>query len=306
MKIGDKATAKEGMISAVYADRVGVHAEGEEVTCWVRGRFKGQVKPVVGDRVRWEPQEEGVGNIIDMLPRTNALRRSQADRKRAHRASEAQVLAANVELLVAVAAVRQPPLRPGLLDRILVAGACAGIPTAICITKRDLDDTGAFAETASTYQPLGIPVVGTRTDTGNGLEELARLLQGKVGMLVGHSGVGKTSLINQLEGQRHATQSVGFHKDRGRHTTTTARLIPLRDGGFIIDSPGVREFGLHGIEALELATHYPDFAPHLDGCGFRDCLHREEPRCAVRAAMDAGEIGEGRYRNYLKLVEELL
>jgi ribosome biogenesis GTPase / thiamine phosphate phosphatase len=302
----------EGRIAAVYADRCLVWSEGREIVCALRGRLKeqgrlqGQGPPVVGDAVRWQSNLDGSGAVTELLPRRNVLTRAVADRKRANRPLEPQPLAANVERLVCVASLSRPPLRPGLLDRFLVAARQAGLASLICITKLDLDPGGEFAAVRSTYAPLGIPVLGTDIQRPETLEPLAAALRDTTSVLVGHSGVGKTSLLNLLADVALTVGEVGFHKDRGRHTTTTARLIPLRGGGFVIDSPGIREWGLHGVAPAQLAAYYPDFAASLGHCRFADCLHQGEPGCAVRTAMEEGSIDPARYAGYLKLLDEAI
>ena len=295
---------RPGHIAAVYADRCLVWSAGREVVCSLRGRLKESLRPVVGDRVRWALNADGSGAVSAVEPRRNELTRALADRKRANRPAEPQVLAANVDRVVVVASVRRPPLRPGLLDRFLAAARRAGIPPAICIAKMDLAAAGELAAVEEMYIPLGIPVVGTDIHRPETVAPLADLLRDATSVLVGHSGVGKTSLLNLLTGREMAVREVGFHKDRGRHTTSTARLIPLRAGGFAIDSPGIREFGLHGVAPAELAGLFPDFAPELGRCRFADCQHAGEPGCAVREAAEAGRIHPARYASYLKLLDE--
>lgn len=295
----------EGRIAAIYADRCLVWSGGEEVVCALRGRFKGRIKPVAGDRVRMVRNADGSGTVIEIHPRGRVLARRHADRKRASRRPKRQVLAANVDLLVIVASLRSPPLRPGLLDRFLVAAALEEIPPLICVTKLDLDPGGAFAEVVSAYGALEVNVLGTDIHRPETLDPLAECMRERTSVLVGHSGVGKTSLLNVLSGREMRVSEVGFQKDRGRHTTSTARLIPLAGGGFAIDSPGIREFGLYGVAPAELAPLYPDFRPYLDDCNFRDCLHQSEPGCGLVAAAEAGQVTEARYAGYLKLLDEL-
>ena len=215
------------------------------------------------------------------------------------------MLAANVDLVVVVASLRRPPLRTGLLDRFLAASALSKIPPLICITKLDLDPGGEFEALREAYAGLEIPIVGTDIHRPDTLNPLSDALREGTSVLVGHSGVGKTSLLNLLCGMEMEVREVGFQKDRGRHTTSTARLIPLSGGGFAIDSPGIREFGLHGVEPAELAGLYPDFRSYLDDCGFRDCLHQGEPGCGLVAALEAGHLSAARYASYRKLLDEL-
>lgn len=297
---------RPGRIAAVYADRCLVWAEGEETVCWLRGRLKEQLTPVVGDDVDWIANPDGSGAVTAVHTRRTELVRTVADRKRNYRPVAPQVLAANVDRVVIVASLRRPPLRPGLLDRFLVAAAQAGIAPLICITKLDLDPGGEFEAVRDAYRALAIPVLGTALGRPETVAALGEALAAGTSVMVGHSGVGKTSLLNLLSGREMAVREVGFHKDRGRHTTTTARLIPLQRGGFAIDSPGIREFGLHGVEPGLLAGLYPELAPYLGQCRFADCLHQDEPRCAVRAAVEAGAIHPTRYAGYRKLLEEAL
>jgi ribosome biogenesis GTPase len=290
----------------VFADRCLVWSDGAEIVCGLRGRLKSQTRPVVGDRVDWQPTPDGGGTVTAFHPRRSVLTRAVADRKRAHRAQEPQLLAANVDRVVVVASLRRPPLRPGLLDRFLLAAGQAGIDPLICITKLDLGRPGEFEAVRDIYGALGIAVLGTDIHRPETVAPLVERLHDVTSVLVGHSGVGKTSLLNLLAGVALAVGEVGFHKDRGRHTTSTTRLIPLRAGGFVIDSPGIREFGLHGVGAAALAELYPDFAPYLGQCRFADCLHQGEPDCAVRAAAESGPVSPARYAGYLKLLDEAI
>ena len=304
--LGAPTAEREGRIAAIYADRCLVWSEGRETICALRGRLKEQFTPVVGDRIRWQPTPDGGGAVTAIVPRRNELTRAVADRKRANRPLAPQVLAANVDVLVMVASLRRPPLRPGLLDRFLVAARQAEIAPLICITKLDLDEGGEFDTIRDTYAPLDIPVLGTDIHRPDTLAPLAEALHGVTAMLVGHSGVGKSSLLNLLADVTLTVGEVGFHKDRGRHTTTTARLIHLKAGGFAIDSPGIREFGLHGVAPADLAALYPDFTASLGHCRFADCLHQSEPDCAVRTAAESGAIHPARYAGYLKLLDEAI
>lgn len=294
------------MVAAVYTGKYLVCRDGQEWVCTLRGKFRRDSRPVVGDLVDFEIHEEGSGVITAIHPRRTSLVRRIADRGRAGKALGAQVLAANVDQLVIVAAVREPPFRPGLVERFLVAAAMAGIDPVICLNKADLAEPGEMAELAEDYLALKIPVFQTSVLQPETLQPLREALGNGNSVLVGHSGVGKTSLLNAMVGEQMSVGSVADRsKGQGRHTTSTARLIALAGGGFVIDSPGVREFGLHGVAQADLARHYPDFVPYLGQCGFSDCLHRGEPGCAVLEAVEEGALSVTRYESYLTLLEEV-
>jgi len=304
---GAGAPLREGLLAGVFTERFLVWADEAEWLCSVPGRLKRDVKPVVGDRVAFAPGPDGTGVVERFLPRETELVRSAAvGRRGERRRTRPQVLAANVDQLVIVAAVANPPFRPGLVERLLVAAHRHALAPLLCITKLDLATPAEVAALGAPYAALGLPVVGAALEPAPRVAEVAAALAGHTSVLVGHSGVGKTSLLNALAHRNLAVGEVGYNRDRGRHTTSMARLVPLQQGGYAIDSPGVREFTLHGLGPAELALHYPDFAAHRERCGFRDCLHRAEPGCAVRAAAEAGRIAPHRYANYLKLLEELL
>ncbi|MEE8554798.1 MAG: ribosome small subunit-dependent GTPase A [bacterium] len=294
----------EGLVAAVYARRCRVWSGGRLWECTIAARLLRGGRLVVGDRVTLMPQPDGTAVVSELLPRQSLLVRPRADRSRRGPAA-GQVLAANVALLAIVAAIRSPPYRIGLVERFLVAAAKAGLRPLVVLTKLDLDEGGEFAQLERELTAIGVPVLGTRLDRPDTLTPLKQALAGSINALVGHSGVGKTSLINAIADTELAVSEVNPKRDRGRHTTSTARLIPLPGEGWVIDSPGVREFGLDDITPADLAAYFPGMAPHLGRCAFGDCLHHTEGRCGVREAVEAGEFPEARYRGYLKLLEEL-
>jgi len=246
-------------------------------TRWVR--YMMPVAP--GDMVQVE--NEAVCGI--------APRRTTLSRKDPGNIHIEKVVAANIDLIVIVAAADNPPFRPGLVDRYLLAAARGGVTPVLCLTKVDLGDT-ALADT------FRIPLVRYSKPTGRGLDELRELLAGSTAVLVGQSGVGKSSLLNALAGEvRAKTGEISEATGKGMHTTTASRLYELENGAKIIDTPGIREFGLGEITLEEVKAAFPEF---LDaGCRFRDCRHATEPDCPVLAA------GGPRHRAYLRLLGEV-
>lgn len=258
----------------------------------------------VGDRVRIE-RRAGEAVIAGLLSRTSRL--SRPDPLLAHRE---RVIAANVELAVVVSSVRRPALSPGLIDRILVALAHGGVASAIAVNKVDLvtEPRAEDAELAliAPYRALESPVLLCSTRTGEGLEALRELIAGRMVAFVGHSGVGKSSLLNALAPEAAAAVSEGAGpQGRGRHTTTRARVYRLSRGTRLVDTPGIREFGLWKMTTAELAAYFDEFAVFAAGCRFADCTHSHEPRCAVRAAVDAGELSGARYETYRRILASL-
>lgn len=234
--------------------------------------------------------------VIGIAPRRTTL--SRTDPANPYREI---VFAANIDLLVIVASIRDPPFRPGLVDRYLIAAARGGVRPVLCINKIDLCRDIAIADV---WREIGVPIIPCSTVTGAGIGELRDLLAGSLVVFAGHSGVGKSSLLNALAGDAEAT--VGAVNDRtgkGRQTTTAPRLCQIRNGARIIDTPGIREFGLARISLSEVRAVFADFAPFH--CRFRDCTHRNEPECGVRAAVESGAISASRYAAYLRIAAEL-
>jgi len=259
----------------------------------------------VGDRVVLERRPSGELAVAALAPRRNRL--SRPDPHHAHRE---RILAANLDVAVVVASFRRPPLTPGLIDRFLVALAHGGVPALVAVNKLDLveEPRGEDEEirALAPYRDLGLPLVLCSTQTGEGLEELGRELTGRTAVFVGHSGVGKSSLLNALAPEVAA--DVGEVSDahrRGRHTTVRARVYRLTGGTRIVDTPGIREFGLWRMSPGELAGYFDDFRPHADRCRFANCTHSHEPRCGVRRAAEEGTLSTARYEAYLRILSSL-
>ncbi len=260
---------------------------------------------VVGDKVRCEaiaePGEGPAWAILSVEPRERSLVKPDFS-------GRLQVVASNLDHVVIVVTPNDPPLRLGLVDRYLAAAHAAGIAPMICLNKADLDQDGEALKALSPYPSLGIPVFPTISrGPVAGMEAIQAALAGRRSVLVGHSGVGKSSLACALiPGLERRIGDVNETIGRGRHTTTASRLLELVGGGELVDTPGVRAFGLFGVEAAELSTLYPEFVERAASCRFRECTHIHEIRCAVQAAVQAGEIDQGRYERYISIHESLL
>ena len=262
-----------------------------------------QVDPVaIGDIVRFVDAGGGHGMITEILPRRNKLSRPATTP--GQRVFE-QVIVANADLVVPVFAAANPTPKWGLLDRYLVSTEAAGLPALICITKIDLAERNdEFEDTLEEYRRIGYSIQLVSAVTGEGLEELKQAFTGRISVLVGKSGVGKTSLLNAIQpglGQRVKEVSPG-KQGKGLHTTTHLEMFPLTGGGAIVDTPGIREFGLWDVNEEDMALFFPEMRPLVGRCKFGlGCQHDEEPGCAIRKAVMGGEISPYRYQSYLKL-----
>ena len=282
------AHGRHYMVEAADRQRVLCHRRGKKVDC------------VVGDRVQWCVTGDG-GVIEAVLPRRSLLWRQDRWRSKS--------FAANIDRLLVIVAA-SPPMAESLLARALIAAAHAGIDAQVLLNKVDLPEACAARERLEPYRRMGVPVleVALKRDAAGSCELLAPLLAGRVTLLLGASGVGKSTLINTIVPDAAAqVGDISRALNAGRHTTTTTSWYWL-DGGHdaaVLDSPGFQEFGLQQIEAADLARWLPDVAPHVAQCRFTNCTHRSEPECAVRAATERGDVAESRLRLYEQLYEEL-
>jgi ribosome biogenesis GTPase len=260
----------------------------------------------IGDNVEFIDAQDGTGLIVSVLPRRNQLSRRTAVPMPSARPFE-QVIAANVDRVMPVFSAAQPAPKWNLLDRYLVAAEAAEIPASICITKIDLlgSEASEFHQTVFEYQQAGYRAILTSAVTGEGLDDLKNELQDRFTVFLGKSGVGKTSLLNALQDLQLRVREVNKNSGKGRHTTSHLEMYPLDFGGIVADTPGVREFGFWDLPGDDLDYFFPEMRPFLGRCKFGlDCLHVEEPGCAVRQAASAGKISARRYQSYLRLLEE--
>ena len=307
--------AASGMVTArsetLYRVRIGECA----LACQLAGRLRRSLEArrpaqgapsegptdvvALGDLVTVQDHGDGTGTITGVLPRRNHFSRPAAGRPRTE-----QVIAANLDQVVALLAAAQPTPKWRLLDRYLVASEYAGLPCLVVITKVDLLHDDRLQEAAAIYRRIGYVVLLTSVLTGVGVEALRQSLAGRLSVFLGKSGVGKTSLLNALEtGLGRRVQAVSQATHKGRHTTSALAMFDLQGGGQVIDTPGMREFGVWGVAPEELALGFVEMRPYLGACRFgSDCLHASEPGCAVKAAVDAGGVSPQRYESYCRLL----
>jgi len=284
--------------------------DGRELDCRLPARLASRQRSDLapGDRVEVSagPDPRG-GELLRVLPRRSALSRPGPSRSGRHRE---HLIAANVDDVVVVLAAAEPAWRPGLVDRVALAAEQGGARPVVCLNKLDLvgdDERKALERALEPYRRLGLPVVETCAARAGdpGVARLASLLRGRTAVLAGPSGTGKSSLLNLLvPDAAAAVAAVARGTRKGRHTTTLARLYRLPAGGRVIDTPGVREFGLWRVRASAVLSHFRDVAEHAAGCRFRSCRHGEEPGCAVRAAVESGDLSPARLESLRRLLGE--
>jgi len=281
-----------GRIVAVHGRHFLVETADGRYDCVTRGKKGGLA---CGDRVEIKLTSLDAGVIEKNLPRDNLLYRSDS--------FHTKLLAANVDqVFIVTAAVPTPD--PGLLDRCLVASEAAGIPARIVVNKTDLPETAAWLDQLAPYAAMGYPLI--QLAAKQDIQPLADWLAGKTSILVGASGVGKSTLINHLVPEAEiATREVSEALDTGKHTTTNTRLYHLPGGGALIDSPGMQEFALGHLDQDDLQDAFPEFRPLIGQCRFYNCRHLKEPNCAILAAVEDGRIQRRRWRCYETLCREL-
>ena len=282
----DKAT---GRIIRSLSGFYDVQLPGKVISCRARGILRKQgVSPLTGDMVTIT-MERGKGMVEQVLPRKNSFIRPAV---------------ANVDALVVFAANVNPVTEPFLIDRVAAIAGDQEVPVYLCVNKCDLDPA---VDLVRIYEHAGFPVICTSAETGEGIEELRQLIKGKLTAFTGNSGVGKSSILNRLCPELALpTGEVSEKLGRGRHTTRHVELYALGEDTYVADTPGFSSFDTDQMEVIlkeNLQYAFPDFGAHIGRCQFHDCSHRKEPGCAVRAAVESGDIEKSRYDSYLRLYE---
>ena len=274
--------------------------------CELRGRLKKGARTattpvVVGDLVTVKPVKHRIGVLEEVRPRKSKFSRLASGLR-----SCEQILAANLDQLVVVASLHSPPLRLGFVDRSMVMAIKGGLEPIVCFNKIDLDSMDESGGMAGVYRDLGYRVCCTSARTGEGMEEFKAVLKGRVSAVAGQSGVGKSSLLNRVD-PRLSIKTHGLMQKhrRGRHTTTAVQLHRLQMGGYVADTPGIKEMGLWDVDRSSLVEYFVEMMPLASDCQFRNCSHLSEPGCAIRSAVGRGQISPTRYMGYQRIMESL-
>jgi ribosome biogenesis GTPase len=285
-----------------------VRKDGEYVACKLKGRlrngeFKSTSPVVAGDRVILERGTQGEWLIGDIEPRRNYL-----IRKSANLSKQSHIIAANVDMALLVVTLRMPETPMEFIDRFLVAAEAYRIPVCLIFNKMDLytgEETEKISQMGEVYRKIGYQTIETSASEKVGTDTLKQMIQGKISVMAGLSGVGKSSLIHAVNPDLHVRiGDISEYHRSGKHTTTFAEMLETGNNGYIIDTPGIKGFGLIHIEKQELYHFFPEIFKTASQCSFYNCRHISEPGCAVREAAKSGEISSGRYHSYLNMMED--
>lgn len=298
---------KNGKIIKGFGSSYFVKSEGKIYTCSVKGKMRiansDQHNPVaIGDNVVFEPETNSDSGVIsEVLPR-----RSRLSRPANYYTDKEQVIVSNIDQIVVVVSLTKPKFKSGILDRILTVAEREEIEAIICLNKFDLAEQEEANFWLKLYSSIGYKTILTSAVSEKGVEELASSLQGKVSTVIGQSGVGKSSLLNCVEPNLNLkTKDVSDYNEKGRHTTVHSEFFELGFGGLIADTPGIREFGLWGIDKENLRDCFKEFQEFSPDCKFSNCKHISEPKCKVLEALGNKEIQQIRYDSYLNIFDSL-
>ena len=295
--MSDESLGDIARVSSVGRRGLLVMLDGEELGAVPAGSLMKDQKPVTGDRVRCVEGDYGRLVVREILPRGRCLFRTV-------RGGARKIVAANVDRVLIMVSVADPPFVRGVIDRIAVSAEWQGLESCVVLNKVDLAGSEGLPEAdLPDYERAGYPVFRTSCVTGEGLDLLANSIEGECVVIAGHSGVGKTSLVRRLApGCDLRVADVGERSRRGRHTTVATRLVMLGGRTFLVDTPGFRVFSTSHVPREELQECFPEFLPFLGRCRFRGCMHVSEPDCAVKSAVEGGTIPQARYLAYLSLM----
>jgi ribosome biogenesis GTPase / thiamine phosphate phosphatase len=308
--------SQKGRVISIAPEQINVRLEnGTTILCTLRGRLKQSQKKektlvAVGDFVYVEVTSDKEGDLTGAIESIEE-RRSQLGRGENLDRYKQHVIAANIDVVAIVASLYSPQFRPSIIDRYLISAEKGNLEGVIVVNKIDLlnqidEKERALYETfCKVYSKLGYTLFEVSSKSRSGLSQLEQHLQGKAAVFSGQSGTGKSSILMALTGEKLAVADTVKKTHKGRHTTVRARLIPLESGGFFLDTPGVKSFGIWDFKKEDVLSHFFEIEELKEACHFPDCSHKHEPGCAVKEALDSGEISAIRYDSYIALLDEL-
>jgi ribosome biogenesis GTPase len=297
-----------GVVTKIFGLYYIVKINNRYFTCVLRGKIRQSEErqkysdPIaVGDSVSVSLNEDGSGVINEILKRKNIFSRKEKGKNKRE-----DIIAANLDLVVIIQSFKSPSLNLRFVDRLIVRSAMDNIQVLLCVNKSDLAEKKTIEYIKDYYYNANIDLYITNTITGNGIKELSAKLSNNTSLFIGSSGVGKTSILNYLNPDlRLRISEVSMSTNKGKHTTSNVEMIHLQDNAAIIDTPGVREFGLMDIEPHMLGFYFNDFNKYIDKCAFNPCTHDHEPDCEVKRHVDNGDIFLDRYQSYLNMLNSL-
>lgn len=300
---------KEGRVIQSTGKWYKVSVNDETIECRLPGKFRLDSKEVtnpvaVGDIVSVDMEKDGTGTIQEIQERKNYVPRQATHGRRGE-----QILVSNIDRAWVVQSIKQPKLNPGFIDRFLVTCEAYEVPAGIIINKKDLanhNNQRWIDDLTDLYNDLGYKILSTSIHDEDSIQRLSDHLKNQTSVFIGPSGVGKTSLLNAIDPNLSLrVNEVSSYSNKGKHTTTYAKLVPLTSGGFIVDTPGIREFGIVNIEKSELSLFFPEMREPSQHCKYYNCTHFHEPKCGVIKAFEEGKISPERYNSYLNILETL-
>ncbi|MDF2576776.1 MAG: ribosome biosis GTPase RsgA [Chlamydiales bacterium] len=304
-------TILEGQVISIQSQGIIVNCEGKRWTCVLRGALKKEKWDsknliTVGDFVKFEPVDDSEGSITDIKERYSVLSRADNLSRR-----KEQLIAANIDQVLITLSVVNPELRPAIADRYIIAARKGNMAPVIVVNKIDLLEQSPehkpfFDEFVQACNANSLSVIPVSSETGAGMDQLKSIMQGKTSVFSGQSGVGKSSLINAMTGSDLRVGETVAKTKKGAHTTTTAQLLPLPFGGWTIDTPGIRSFGLWELDEHEISSYFADIYAVGQMCHYPNCKHIDEPDCAVRLALDDGKISPLRLASYYALRDSVI
>jgi ribosome biogenesis GTPase / thiamine phosphate phosphatase len=296
-----------GRVTGIFGPRIEITADDHIVNSVMRGRMKhgssGASLIAVGDYVEFVTNPKNQATVERILERKSCISRPSIDKE-----GLLQVIVSNIDRLVAVTSIANPIFKPGLIDRYLVIAFKEGISPVVVINKIDLADPSVIAIFTNAWKHIGCDVICTSAVTGQGIAELTAILEKGTSVISGHSGVGKSSILNRIKpGLQIKTARVSAYTNKGVHTTSRVTLFQLSPDGWVADTPGLKDLGLAGVTKRTLHRYFPEFASFQAYCQFEDCIHINEPKCGVKKAVEDSpqELAPFRYQSYLNIYKSL-